>query len=114
VDSYEIGAKFQTADNRLRVNVAIYQSVYDHLHQAVFIPHTSFIVTTPAAGAKTHGIEIEPTWQVSDTLQLYGNMSVSDGEYTDTFECTDAYSVRRDCSGNELKGVIPLKTNIGF
>lgn len=114
VDSYEIGGKYQTVDNRFRLNVAIFRAEYEHMHLAVFIPDTSFIVTLPAAGARVEGIELESAWQVIDSLQIYGNLALNSAKYTDPFECTNAHSQRVECSGNEPKGVIPVKSNLGI
>ncbi|MEO7775673.1 MAG: TonB-dependent receptor [Steroidobacteraceae bacterium] len=113
VDSYEIGGKFQTPGNKFRLNVAIYRAEYEGMHLATFIPGTAFTITSPAAGARIEGIEMEPTWQVREGLQLYGNMSLARGEYTDTFICNSQFSVRIDCRTKDPKGVIPLKSNLG-
>jgi iron complex outermembrane receptor protein len=114
VDSYEIGGKYQTEDGRFRVNTAIYRAVYEHLHQAVYIPNTNFTATLPSAGARVDGIEMEPSWQVTRALQIYGNLSLTDGKYTDPFICADEYSVRQDCSNRKIKQLIPVKSNLGF
>ena len=114
VDSYEMGVKFMTADSRLRLNVAVYQAEYDGLHLPVFFPATSRLFTVNASGADIRGIELEPTWQVSDTLQLYGNMSFTHGEYTKPFQCSGQYNQIIECSDKKIKGLIPEKTVAGF
>lgn len=114
VDSYEIGMKFTTADGRLRLNVAAYQAEYEGLQLPVFFPGTSTSYTSNATGAEIRGIELEPTWKVFDSLQLYGNLSVTHGEYTEPFVCSGANTTFRDCSGNKIKGLIPEKYVAGL
>ena len=114
VDSYEVGLKFMTADNRFRLNAAAYVAMYKDLQLPVFMPGTDRLYTINASGAKVRGIELEPTWQASDTLQLYGNMSFNDGEYTDRFLCVGQYNQVLDCSEKKLKGLVPVMTVVGF
>lgn len=114
VDSYEVGVKFTTDDGMFRLNAAAYRAEYDGLQLPVFFPGTSTSYTSNATGATIQGIELEPTWQVFDSLQLYGNMSFTHGEYTDSFICSGADGTFRDCSGNKIKGLVPEKVVAGF
>ncbi|MGH8137126.1 MAG: TonB-dependent receptor [Steroidobacteraceae bacterium] len=114
VDSYEIGTKFQTEDHRFRLNVALFDAEYHGLQLPVFFPGTSTSYTSNASAASIKGIELEPTWQVLDSLQLYGNMAYSTGKYTEPFVCSGANGVFRDCSNGKIKGLIPGKEVLGF
>jgi iron complex outermembrane recepter protein len=114
VDSYEIGAKFQTPDRRIRLNVAIFDAEYDGLQLPVFFPGTSTSYTSNASGASIYGIELEPAWQVFDSLQLWGNLAYSHGEYTEPFICSGANTQFRDCSDGKIKGLVPAKTVVGL
>jgi iron complex outermembrane receptor protein len=114
VDSYELGAKFQTPNHEFRLNVAIFDAEYDGLQLPVFFPGTSTSYTSNASGASIYGIELEPAWQVFDSLQLYGNMAYTHGKYTEPFICSGANGAFRDCSNNKIKGLIPGKTVLGF
>lgn len=114
VDSYEAGVKFTSADHRFRLNVAVYQAEYEGLHLPVFFPSSSRLFTVNASGADIRGIEFEPTWQVLDTLQLYGNMSFTHGEYTEPFRCSGEFNQITECSDKLIKGLIPEKIVAGF
>jgi iron complex outermembrane receptor protein len=114
VDSYEIGMKFQTPDRRLRLNVAVFDAEYKGLQLPVFFPGTSTSYTSNASGAKIYGVEIEPTWQIIDSLQIYGNAAYTHGKYTEPFICSGANGTFRECSSNKIKGVIPGKQMLGF
>ncbi len=114
VDSYELGVKFQTTDHRLRINAALFQAKYDGLQLPVFFPGTSNSYTSNASAATIKGIELEPTWQATDSLQLYASAAWTQGKYTKPFICSGANTVFRECSGNRIKGVVPHKIVSGF
>ncbi len=114
VTSYEAGFKWQTQDNKFRLNGAVFRAEYDGMQLPVFFPGTSTIYTSNATSGVVQGIELEPTWQVTRDLLIYGNLSLNDGEYTGAFPCNDQYGVRTDCRDNELVGLIPVKGMIGF
>ena len=114
IDSYEAGFKFQTSDRRFRLNFAVFEARYDGLQLPVFFPGTSTSYTSNASSAKIQGIEIEPTWQVLDALQLYGVMSFSGGEYTSAFTCSNENGRFEECSNRDIKGLIPEQATLGF
>jgi iron complex outermembrane receptor protein len=114
VDSYELGVKFQTSDHRFRVNAALFEAKYDGLQLPVFFPGTSNSYTSNASAATIKGIELEPTWQVSDSLRLYSSAAWTTGKYTEPFICSGANTTFRECSGNHIKGVIPHKIVSGL
>jgi len=114
VDSYEIGTKFETPDRRVRLNMALFDAEYHGLQLPVFFPGTSTSYTSNASGASIYGIELEPTWQVVHSLQIYGNLAYNHGKYTQAFICSGANTTFRDCSGNKIKGLIPGKEVVGL
>jgi iron complex outermembrane receptor protein len=114
VDSYEAGVKYTTPDRHFRTNVAIFEAKYKGLQLPVFFPGTSNSYTSNASDATIKGIEIEPTWQITDALQIYGNMAFTKGKYTSPFLCSRANTQIVDCSDRKIKGVIPAKVIAGF
>jgi len=114
VESYEVGFKYQTPDNTFRVNAALFRAEYDGLQLPVFFPGTTTIYTSNATSGVVQGIEIEPTWQVTRDFLLYGNVAINDGKYTGPFPCTNQYGQIWDCRDNELVGLIPVKSLLGF
>jgi iron complex outermembrane receptor protein len=113
VDSYEAGFKFTTDDHRARINVAIFEAKYKGLQLPVFFPGTSNSYTSNASDATIKGIELEPTWQVTDNLQLYGIMAFQKGKYTSPFVCSDQFGVFQNCDDRKIKGLIPSKVVVG-
>lgn len=114
VSSYEVGLKYMTPDNKFRLNTAVFRAEYDGMQLPVFFPGTSTIYTSNATSGVVHGLEIEPTWQVSRDLLLYGNAAFTDGEYTGAFPCSNQFGERIDCRDKELVGLIPVKGMLGF
>ena len=114
VTSYEGGVKFTTSDRHLRVNVAIFQADYDGLQLPVFFPGTSNSYTYNATGATVRGLEIEPTWQVTEGFKIFGMGSFETDKYTQPFLCSLYNTSIVNCQSNKLKAVIPTKTSLGF
>ncbi len=114
VESYEIGGKITLLDQRLRLNVALFRAEYSGMQLPQFFPGTTTSFTTNATGAIIEGIEFEPTWQARDDLQIYATGSLMSGEYTAPFDCSLSNTQIVDCSGNDLKAVVPRKLTLGF
>ena len=112
-NSFEIGGKLQTPNRQLRLNTALFVAKYDGLQLPVFFPGTSTSYTSNASKATVKGIELEPTWQVMQGLQLYGNASFYTGKYTQPFVCTSQHGVFQQCENRKLKGLIPGSETLG-
>jgi iron complex outermembrane receptor protein len=114
VDSYEIGVKFTTDDHKFLINSSLFDAEYQGLQLPVFFPGTSNSYTSNASNARIQGIELEPTWQPFEPLQLYGNMAFLTSKYLSPFNCSLANTAIVNCEGNKIKGVIPAKVVVGF
>lgn len=114
VASYEIGFKYTTADDRFRINMAAFRAEYDGMQFPTFFVGTSTNYMTNATSGQVEGIEVEPVWQATDTLQIYGNGSFTSGKYTKPWQCANQYGVMMNCGDNEIPGQIPTKTTLGF
>ena len=113
VDSYEAGVKFTTDDRRIRINAALFDAEYTGLQLPVFFPGTSNSYTSNASNATIRGLELEPTWQVTDELQLYAIMAFTTGKYTAPFVCSLDTGAFTDCSNKKIKGLVPSKVVVG-
>ncbi|MBX3564182.1 MAG: TonB-dependent receptor [Sphingomonas sp.] len=114
VDSYELGAKMNFPSIGFRLNATGYMADYSDLQLSTIVPNTSFIVTLNAGAARVWGLELEPSWQATTELELYGNMAFNDGKYTKSFNCTNQFGVWVDCTNNEIKGLPKAKISLGF
>jgi iron complex outermembrane receptor protein len=114
VDSYELGTKITSADNKFRLNATAYVADYTDLQLSTIIPNTAFVATLNDGAARVSGIELEPSWQVTDSFNLYANMAFNTGKYTKDFQCANAHTVWVDCTHKKIKGLPAQKISIGF
>ncbi len=71
VTSYEVGAKTEWLERRLRLNSALYFSQYTDLQGAVIVPGTLNIITENAIDLDNYGLELELTAAATDRLQVF-------------------------------------------
>jgi iron complex outermembrane recepter protein len=81
IKSYEVGAKTEWFDNRLRFNAAAFYYDYTDLQVSGFL--NSLTVTTNAAAATVQGIELETSWQPVDALRIDASLGFLDATYDD-------------------------------
>jgi iron complex outermembrane recepter protein len=77
--SYEAGVKSQFADDRVRLNVAVFHYDYEDLQVSTFLNNLTFI--TNAAEATVNGIEVELQALPVPDLELGLAVSYLDAEY---------------------------------
>jgi iron complex outermembrane receptor protein len=78
---YELGAKAQFLDDRLRLNGAVFRTDYSDLQIVV---NDGFAPKTRNAGeARIQGVELELEWLALQWLRVSGGVSYLDGEYTE-------------------------------
>lgn len=82
LDSFEVGLKSDLFDNSVRLNAAAFFNKYEGLQIGATVPGVGF---TRFNVNKTEimGLEVEGVWQVTDNLQLNGNLGLLSAEYTD-------------------------------
>lgn len=83
VTEYEAGLKASLADNRLRLNLAVYQDDYKDVQRqaSVIIAGAQTSLITNAASAKLRGAEAEIDWLLTDELSLRGNVGYNHAKY---------------------------------
>lgn len=86
VDAFELGAKSELLDRRLRLNVAVFLNDFSDLQVAVSGFNSSGGFTNfvrNAAESRSQGIELEANWAVSSYFTLSGAVTLLDSEYRD-------------------------------
>ncbi len=81
VTNYEIGAKTEWLDRRLRLNAALFFMQYRDLQGGVFVPGTTFIVTENAIDLDHMGLELELTAAATDRLQIFAIVGLQDEDF---------------------------------
>ncbi len=105
--SYELGAKSQWFENKLRVNAAAFHTDYEDLQVSQLVPLCCVVIGN-AADAEIDGFEIEITGHPFPGLVINSNHTWLDAEFTDF--ATGATGV---FTGNTLPRAPENKTNIG-
>lgn len=84
VTDYEIGAKTEFWDRRIRFNVAAYRAIYDNIQRTVLVPGVGSAPATAvqnAASAKITGLEAELTLRPIPALTLSASGAYTDAKY---------------------------------
>lgn len=103
---YEVGAKTDWFDRRLRLNVAAFRTDYSDLQVSQLIPLCCVVVSN-AAKARIKGIEIEAVARPFDGFQIDGSYAYLDAKFTE-------YSIPGlNYTGNSLPRSPKNKFNIG-
>lgn len=101
--AFELGAKMDLLDNRLRLNVAAFTTDYSDLQ--VLVRKEAFpgdplgvVITENAADATSEGIEIEFDAAITDNFEISGNYTYLDATYDNYLEPNGI-----DNAGNRLR-----------
>lgn len=105
--SYELGAKSQWFENRLRVNVAAFHTDYEDLQVSQLVPLCCVVIGN-AAEAEIDGVEVELVTQPIEGLEINFGYAWLDAEYVDF-----ASGATADYSGNTLPRAPDNKYNVG-
>lgn len=104
--SYELGAKTQWFDNRLRVNAAAFYTDHEDLQLTELIPACCVVVGN-AANAEIKGVELEFQVVPTEGLDISGSYSYLDAKFADF-----ASGATVDNSGNTLPRSPQNKLNL--
>jgi len=80
LETYEIGAKWEGLNRRLRLNAAVFYSDYDDIQLVLF--QNGAPLTVNAASADIYGVEFEATALPVDSLELGFTAGYTDAEYS--------------------------------
>lgn len=80
LDSFEVGLKSDFNDT-FRLNVAAFFNQYEGLQIGATVPGLGF-TRFNVDETEIAGLEVEAVWQITDSLQLNGNLGLLDAEYT--------------------------------
>ncbi len=85
--SYELGFKSLFADNRLRINGAVFYNVYEDIQLS--IPRIDGLLLVNAGRAEIRGAELEVRAIALPGLELSSTLGVTNGRYTEFDHATD-------------------------
>ncbi|MBW2369645.1 MAG: TonB-dependent receptor [Deltaproteobacteria bacterium] len=110
--NYELGAKTQWLNNRLRANAAIFYSAYEDMQIARYVGSTGFLEN--ASEATIQGVELELLARPLSALTLNGTLSYLDATFDELLTDDNlTFESNRDLSGNQLAFVPEWKLSFG-
>lgn len=98
--SYELGAKTDWFDNRLRANLAVYQTNTEDLQVRSLVGTT--LQVNNAGESENKGVELELLGSPVDGLTLGANYAYTDAIYKSFTGCAGSAAAPVDCSGNAI------------
>jgi iron complex outermembrane receptor protein len=113
VTDYEIGAKSDWFDRRLRANIAVYHSDYKDIQRSVFVNNSQSFVTEiqNAASAKINGVELEITARPFSALTLSATGAYTMPKY-DSYTGFSSTGTPVDLAGNAFPNVSRWQTSV--
>lgn len=95
--NYEIGAKTDWLDNRLRVNTGLFYIQWDDIQVADFTDDAnSFTFVSNAGKARVYGLELELAASPSDNLDLSATLAYINAELTEDQPSQNSETAARD------------------
>lgn len=79
--AYELGVKARLLDERLSVNVAVFDTELDDLQVSSFDPQTTAFIVQNAAEASTRGVEVDSRWRAGRNLTFSLAAAYLDAQY---------------------------------
>jgi iron complex outermembrane receptor protein len=106
VTDYEIGAKSEWFEQRLRANLAVYHSNYKDIQRTISVIESGSLVTEVqnAASAKINGAELEVTARPFRSLRLSAFTAYTDPKYN-SYNGFNAVGMVVNLSGNSFPNV---------
>ena len=103
VATIEIGAKMDLLDNRLRLNVTLFDTQYEDI-QSQFLDERLGASTIGNIGeAYIRGVEVEMIGQIGENFRLHGNYTYYDSEY-EAWNPSSSISDPGNIVGESLRG----------
>ena len=88
VVSYELGMKARALDNRLGIDLALFQNTHEDMQLSIFTAMDAAASNVRnAAEAQVEGAEVEVRYAFSDRLELAANYGLLDAEYEEFNDC---------------------------
>ncbi len=107
VDSFELGLKVVSMNDRLRMNVAAFINQYDDVQNQIFLP--PLFVVRNGEGADVRGIEFEGDLAVSDHLSLSLAATMLETEFDDGTDLGNG-----DIGGRDLPWAPSTAVSLGW
>lgn len=116
LDSFELGFKTTAADERLFLNLALYQSLYEDMQVQTIVASTNAFdprtVVLNAADSRIRGFEMEAMALPIAGLRIEASMSLLHGRYTSFESISAATGLPVDRAGEKLPYVPDIQSHV--
>ena len=104
--SWELGAKFQSDDRSLAVNLAIFNTRFTDLQVSQF--NGTAFTTSNAAAARSRGVEADAVWRPAEAWEIGGSVAYIDAKYLDYPGASCLFAAPATCTPatNNLAGTV--------
>jgi iron complex outermembrane receptor protein len=105
-DSFEIGSKLRMYDNRIALNVALFNEKINDIQLGIIQPGIVFNPVLINAGTlRTRGVEADAQWAVTSKLELTGALAYDDATYAGfNYVCNSTQLATNTCPNNPTAG----------
>ncbi len=115
VDSFEIGARMDLFDRRLRLNITAFRAEYDDFQVFQFqqVGPSTLLRVSNAAEVVTQGVEFEGIARLTDAFEVSYALGYADAEFDDfPGGATDDAGVPVNIAGNQLPRAPKLTSSV--
>lgn len=81
--NYELGAKMELLNGKMRLNTALFRTVYDDFQAVSFDPQTVAFIVLNAGEQTTQGVDLDLSYRVTDGLTFTAKLEYLDAKYGD-------------------------------
>lgn len=115
VDAYEVGSKFQTADNSFTFNTALFYAKYDNFQANSFVNLNGSVITqlTNAGTVSTRGVEIDALLRPARNVTINGGFAFTDAQINRFNIPAGAPATASTRKGEQLPLAPKFKGNLG-
>lgn len=116
VEAYEVGSKFQTADNSFTLNTALFYAKYDNFQANSFVNLNGSVITqlTNAGTVSTRGIEIDALMRPARNVTINGGFAFTDAQINRFNIPAGAPATASTRKGEQLPLAPKFKGNLGI
>ena len=115
--NYDFSLRSQWLENRLTVNANIFYVDWED-QQVVAVDPSALsaaeVFTVNAGASSLFGFELETSFIVNDSFDVYANIGYVETEFEDFIVTVDDGTTTSDLSGNEFNNAPPVTASAGF
>ncbi|MFB2579392.1 TonB-dependent receptor domain-containing protein [Acinetobacter sp. c2-A9] len=110
IDSFEVGTKYQSPDNNVNIDIALFNNRMKNDHVSLFL-FPSNLTATANVDSQSRGIDVSADWRPMKGLKLNGSISYIDATVTNASPQVEAQGITK--TGNRMPQVPKFSVSVG-